>query len=187
MGVIDLDLQGQLAVSTPNSRKWHSTSLLHIGLGLLLNDCIEFKFNFQLETKYQNAIVSGSAIKLKGGKEQPLQKIISIMDNLSMCCTECIVGMKLIILKHNRFSCIRYSLITNNIELGYDFRPSGVKPSPEVSIDRPRSEWILTDKCCPRNIYFASKLQGTLSYCCYFPLYCPPSLKKYKMKKYIHE
>ena len=120
MGVIDLDLQGHLAISTPNSRKRHSKLLLYIGLGLLLYDCIEFKLNFQLKTKYQNAIVSGSAIKLKGGKEQTLQKIISIMDNLSMCCTECIVGMKLIILKHYRFPCIRYSVITNNIELGYD-------------------------------------------------------------------
>ena len=136
----------------------------------------------QKKTKYQNAIVSGSAIKVKGGKEQTLQKIISIMDNLSMCCTECIVGMKLIILKHYRFPCFRYSLITNNIGLGYDLEPSGVKPSPEVSIDRPRSEWIITDKCCPHNIYFVSKLQGTLAYCCYFPLYFSPFFEKYSMK-----
>ena len=145
------------------------------------------QFNFQLKTKYESAIVSGSSIKLKGRKEQTLQKIISIMDNLSMCCTECIVGMKLIILKHCRFPCIRYSLITNNVELGYDLEPSGVKSSPEVSIDRPRYEWIITDECCPRNIYIASKLQGTLTYCSYFPLYCPPSFEKYKMKSYIHK
>ena len=169
MGVIDLDLQGHLAISTPNSRKRHSTLLLYIGLGLLLYDYIEFKLNLQLKTKYQNAKVSGSATKVKDGKEQTLQKIISIMDNLSMYCTECIVGMKLIILKY--------------------FHVSGVKPSPEVSMDRPRYEleWIITDKCCPRNIYFMNKLQGTLTYCCYFPLYFPPSFEKYKMKNYIHK
>ena len=32
-GVIDLDLQGHLAISTQNSRKWHSTSLLYTDLG----------------------------------------------------------------------------------------------------------------------------------------------------------
>ena len=58
--------------------------------------------------------------KNKGWKRADTAKIISIMDNLSMCCTECIVGIKLIILKHYRFPCIRHSLITNNIELGYD-------------------------------------------------------------------
>ena len=73
-GVIDLDLQGHLAISTPNSRERHSTSLLYIGLGLLLYDCIEFKFNFQLKTKNQNVIVSGSAIKLKDGREQIFKK-----------------------------------------------------------------------------------------------------------------
>ena len=57
----------------------------------------------------------------------------------------------------------------------------------KMSLYRPRSEWIITDKCCPRNIYFASKLQGTLTYCCYFPLYCPPSSEKYKMKNHIHK
>ena len=74
MGVIDLDLQGHLAISTPNSTKRHSASLLYVGLGLLLYDCIEFRFNFQLKTKFQNAIVSRSRIKLKSGKEQTLQK-----------------------------------------------------------------------------------------------------------------
>ena len=57
----------------------------------------------------------------------------------------------------------------------------------KMSLYRPRSEWIITDECCPRNIYFASKLQGTLTYCCYIPLYCPTSFKKYKMKNYIHK
>ena len=56
-----------------------------------------------------------------------------------------------------------------------------------MSLYRPRSEWIITDNCCPRNIYFASKLQGTLTYCCYFPLYCPPFFEKYMMKNYIHK
>ena len=51
---------------------------------------------------------------------------------------------------------------------------------------RPRSEWIITDRCCPRNIYFASKLQGALTYCCYFPLY-PPFFEKYTMKNHIHK
>ena len=57
----------------------------------------------------------------------------------------------------------------------------------KMSLYRPRSEWNITDKCCPRNIYFASKLQGTLTYCCYFPLYCPPFFEKYTMKNYIHK
>ena len=57
----------------------------------------------------------------------------------------------------------------------------------EMSLYRPRSERIITDKCCPRDIYFASKLQGTLTYCCYFPLYCPPFFEKYTMKNYIHK
>ena len=57
----------------------------------------------------------------------------------------------------------------------------------KMSLYRPMSEWIIIDKCCPRNIYFASKLQGTLTYCCYFPLYCTPSFEKYKMKNYIHK
>ena len=56
----------------------------------------------------------------------------------------------------------------------------------KISLYRPRSEWIITDKRCPRNIYFASKLQGTLTYCC-FPLYCPPFFEKYTMKKYVHK
>ena len=57
----------------------------------------------------------------------------------------------------------------------------------KMSLYRPRSEWIITDKCCPRNIYFASKLQGTLTYWCYFALYCPPFFEKYKRKNHIHK
>ena len=57
----------------------------------------------------------------------------------------------------------------------------------KMSLYRPRSEIIFTDKCYPRNIYFASKLQGTPTYCCYFPLYCPPFFEKYTMKNYIHK
>ena len=56
----------------------------------------------------------------------------------------------------------------------------------KMSLVRPRSEWIITGKCCSRNIYFASKLQSTLTYCYYSPLYCPPFFEKYKMKNYIH-
>ena len=57
----------------------------------------------------------------------------------------------------------------------------------KMYLNRPMSEWIIIDKCCPRNIYFASKLKGTLTYCCYFPLYCALSFGKYKMKNYIHK
>ena len=51
-----------------------------------------------------------------------------------------------------------------------------------MSLYRPRSERIITDTYCPSNIYFASKLQVTLTYSCYFPLYCPHFFEKYKMK-----
>ena len=57
----------------------------------------------------------------------------------------------------------------------------------KMSLYRPRSERSITDKCCPSNIYFASKLQGTLTFCCYVPLYCPPSFEKYKMRSNIHK
>ena len=56
-----------------------------------------------------------------------------------------------------------------------------------MSLYRPRSEWIITDNCCLHNIYFASKLQGTLTNCCYFPLYCRPFFEKCKMKSYYHK
>ena len=61
-----------------------------------------------------------------------------------------------------------------------------IRHSYKMSLYRPRSEWIIIDKCCPCNIHFASKLQGTLTYCCYFPLYYPHFFEKYKMKNYIH-
>ena len=57
----------------------------------------------------------------------------------------------------------------------------------KMSLYKPRSEWIITDKCCPGNIYFVSNLQGTLTYWCYFALYCPPFFEKYKVKNHIHK